>query len=233
MPDDSELSLRDPSDLLDEEAARLDTFFFSVSGEGWLAPTRCAGWSVRDLLGHLLGAEEYFHACLDGSVPALIEGYGRRGSTSLDEMNALGVADYAALSPSEALERWRRSSGETRSGFRARGDGVVDTSIGEYPARWQAFHAASEWATHADDLGAPVADSEREARIAWRAAISRFALAEAKPELEVRRVGERTIVVGKDAEVSLDDEQLIDTVAARAGDELAPSARRLLSVMPE
>jgi hypothetical protein len=27
----------------------------------------------------------------------------------------------------------------------------VDTSVGDYPCRWQAFHVAAELATHADD----------------------------------------------------------------------------------
>jgi hypothetical protein len=53
-------------------------------------------------------------------------------------VNALGVADYAEPSPAEVLARWRAASADNRRRFRERGDGVVDTSIGDYPCRWQA-----------------------------------------------------------------------------------------------
>ena len=51
-----------------------------------------------------------------------------------------------------------------RDGFRARDGGDVDSSVGAYPARWQAFHLAFELATHADDVGVPVADAEEARR---------------------------------------------------------------------
>ena len=39
----------------------------------WSAPSRCEGWSVRDVLAHLAATEVYFRACLDGGVGALME----------------------------------------------------------------------------------------------------------------------------------------------------------------
>ena len=71
-------------------------------------------------------------------------------------MNALGVAGYAALSPAEVLARWGAASAGKRRRFRERADGVVDTSVGDYPSRWQAVHVAAELATHGDDIGMPV-----------------------------------------------------------------------------
>jgi hypothetical protein len=70
-------------------------------------------------------------------------------------VNALGVADYAGLSPAEVLADWRAASAGNRRRFCERADGVVDTSIGEYPCRWQAAHVAAELATHPDDIGVP------------------------------------------------------------------------------
>ena len=70
------------------------------------------------------------------------------------------AVDYAGLPPVEALARWRAASADNRRRFRERGDGVVDTSIGDYPCRWQAVHAAAELATHADDIGVPITHDE-------------------------------------------------------------------------
>jgi hypothetical protein len=86
------------------------------------------------VLGHLPAGEDYHRACLDGTVPAFLAGFAGRGGTDLDSVNALGVADYASLSPAEALARWRAASADNRRRFRQRADGLVDTSIGDYPA---------------------------------------------------------------------------------------------------
>ena len=106
--------------------------------------SRCAGWTVRDVLGHLAAGEDYHRACLDGTVAAFLASFAERGGTDLDSVNALGVAGYAALSPEQVLACWRAASAGNRRRFRERGDGVVDTSIGDYPCRWQAFHVAAE-----------------------------------------------------------------------------------------
>lgn len=236
MTDDRELAGLDPFDILDREAARLDAFFSALPADGWSRPTRCEGWTVRDVLGHLASAEEYHRACLDGEVAALLARFGERGATDLDSANAMGVADYADRTPDEVLAHWRATNAESRRRFRERGDGTVDTSIGDYPCRWQAFHVASELATHADDIGVPVTDGEREERRAWRSRFSRFALAEVKPDLSARVIEGRTVVsdAAADVEVDVDDDELIEAVAARldASSRIGAPAREMLSTMP-
>ena len=157
-----------------------------------------------------------------------------RGGTELGSVNVLGVADYAGLSPAEVLARWRASSADNRRRFRERGDGVVDTSIGDYPCRWQAVHVAAELATHADDIGMPVAHDEHAERTAWRARYSRFTLAEAKPQLEIRHAGTRTAVIDGSTTAELDDDELIEAVMGRLDKTSGFSAdlRALLSMMP-
>jgi hypothetical protein len=110
----------------------------------------------------------------------------------------------------------------------------VDTSVGEYPCRWQAFHVAAELATHADDIGVPVTGEEREQRAAWRARYSRFALAEAKPQLEIRQAGARTVITDGSATVELDDDELSEAVMARLDETsgFSTTLRALLSMMP-
>ena len=234
MTDDRELAGLDPFALLDNEAGRLDAFLSGLGEADWKRASRCAGWTVRDVLGHLAAGEDYHRACLDGTVAGFLAAFAGRGGTDLDSVNALGVADYSALSPAQVLARWRAASAANRRRFRERADGVVDTSIGDYPCRWQAFHVAAELATHADDIGVPVTPGEQAERTAWRARYSRFALAEAKPQLEIRQVGARTVVTGGPATVELDDDELIEAVMGRLDETCGLSAaiRVLVSMMP-
>jgi uncharacterized protein (TIGR03083 family) len=234
MTDDRELAGLDPFALLDTEAGRLDAFLSRLGGSGWARASRCAGWTVRDVLGHLAAGEDYHRACLDGTVAAFLAGLAERGGTDLDSVNALGVAGYADLPPAEVLARWRAASAANRRRFGERGDGVVDTSIGDYPCRWQAIHVAAELATHADDIGVPVTPGEHGQRTAWRARYSRFALAEAKPQLDIRHAAARTAVTGGPATIELDDDELIEAVMGRLDETSGFSApsRALLSMMP-
>jgi uncharacterized protein (TIGR03083 family) len=234
MTDDRELAGLDPFALLDTEARRLDAFLSGLGESDWPRASRCAGWTVRDVLGHLAAGEDYHRACLDGTVAAFLAGFAERGGTDLDSVNALGVADYAALAPAEVLARWRAASAANRRRFRGRADGLVDSSIGDYPCRWQALHVAAELATHADDIGVPVKPGEYRQRTAWRASYSRFALAEAKPQLEIRQAGAGTAITDGSATVELDDDELIEAVMGRLDETSGFSAtlRALLSTMP-
>ena len=234
MTDDRELAGLDPFALLDTEAGHLDAYLSGLGESGWKRASRCAGWTVRDVLGQLAAGEDYHRACLDGTVAGFLASFAGRGGTDLDSVNALGVADYAALSPAQALDRWRAASAANRRRFRERADGVVVTSIGSYPFLWQAFHVAAELATHADDISVPVTPGEQEERRAWRARYSRFALAEAKPQLEIRHAGARTTVTGGPDTVELGDEELIEAVMGRLdqASRLSATHRALLSMMP-
>lgn len=234
MPDDSELRQFDPFDALDSEARRLDRFFSGLTGGEWERPSRCRGWTVRDVLAHLASGEEYHRACLDGTVSEFMAGWAERRATDLHTANQMAVDDRADRPPEDVLDEWRAANAENRRQFRQRGDGTVDTSIGDYPCRWQAFHVASELATHGDDVGVPVGDDERGWRRAWRAALSRFALAEVKPDLTIEVVDGRTQVTGRETSVEVADDALVDGVAGRLDDSsgLGPDIRAMLSAMP-
>ena len=100
----------------------------------------------------------------------------------------------------ELLATWRTRAAENREAFRDRDGGDVDSSVGAYPARWQAFHLAFELAIHADDVGAPVADTEAAGRTQWLAQFGRFALKETKPDTETEAHDGRTRVRGGDVD---------------------------------
>ena len=121
----------------------------------------------------------------------------------------------------------------TAAGSASEQNGVVDTSAGDYPSRWQAFHVAAELATHGDDIGMPVTHDEHGERTAWRARYSRFALAEAKPQLQIRHAGARTVVTDGSSTAELNDHELIEAVMGRLDETSGYSAtlRALLSMM--
>ncbi len=98
MTDDRELAGLDPFALLDAEAGRVDVFLSGLGESGWRRASRCAGWTVRDVLGHLAAGEDYHRACLDGTVAGFLAAFAGRGGTDLDSVNALGVADPGSRS---------------------------------------------------------------------------------------------------------------------------------------
>lgn len=231
QPDEGEIAALDPFDAQDAAAARLDAHFAALSGAAWDAPSQCAGWSVRDVMAHLASTECYHQACLDGRVKELLGEMGARGATDVATFNDVLMSDVAGRSGPDLLEEWRVANADTRRRYRERGSGVVDTSIGDYPSRLQAFHVALELAVHADDVGAPAVEDERE----WRVPFSRFALAESKPELTVSAVGGgRTRIEGPDGVIDVDDDELAACVVARLDDtsRLTPEQRDTLSTMP-
>lgn len=234
MPDESELEPFDPCDLLDGECARVDRHF--SAGPDWTRPSRCEGWTTRDMLSHLMGVEDYNRACLDGAVANLFKESGQAGVKDVDSFNAWGKAPYDAEPAAGVLERWRAANAAFRSEMRARGrHGTVDTSIGDYPSWLQSFHLAAEYATHADDIGVEVSEPDRAARTAWRVVFGRFVLAENDRPVTVEPAGPgRQRVRSGVEEAVLSDEDFVEATQARlpADHPLSDVLRRALSTMP-
>jgi hypothetical protein len=204
MPDDSELADINPYDLME------------------------------DVLAHLAGGEEYNRACLTDSIGPMFESYGARGATDMNSFNALGVSDRRDKSSADLLDEFQRENGETRHEMRSRDGQDMPTAVGPYPVRWQAWHLASELATHADDIGVPTTHKrEEDTRRDWRARFARFALLEMKPDVEVQLLDDGTWVRANGVEATLTDDELIDAVNARLpGDSrVSPALREALSAL--
>jgi uncharacterized protein (TIGR03083 family) len=231
MPNDAELADLDPVDLMEQEAQRIEAHLRRLPAEHWTVASRCEGWTVRDVVAHLAATEEYHRACLDGRVASFLREMSERGGADVATFNAIGIESLRDVSNDDLVGMWSRDDAQTRDGFRARGAGEVDTSVGMYPARWQAFHLAGELATHGDDMHVPVADADQRARLDWRARFSRFSLGEAKPDLTIERVGGGTRVSDGQVDVVLGDHDLIEAVAGRST-TLDPEVRTLLGTMP-
>jgi len=210
----------DPFDLMDVESVRLDAFFSSLDAQDvpadWTAPTRCSDWTVRDMLGHLAGMEEYNRAGLDNRVGELFERASAAGADGMDGFNAWGVRVRADVPAADLLARWRADNADYRRRMRERGrDGTLDTTVGPYPAFLQAFYLAVEYATHADDVGVPVDASEAAGRARWRALFTRFALGEQeRPVSLAAGNGVWEISAGADV-VELSDSELAEAGVRR------------------
>lgn len=217
--DDSELRDLDPFSLLDGEMLRVDGFLSTLGEIHWGEPTRCEGWNRRHLLAHLAGDEEYALACLDGRAGELLKAAARAGASDLDGWNAWQVQRREGQTVDEVLAEWRRCAAEDRRRLRELGwDARLETHAGPYPAGLQAFHYAAEYAVHADDMGVPVADGERQLRTRWRARFARFALREARRPVRLEEEGGLNRVETVDPpglSIELTDEDLVETVQAR------------------
>lgn len=216
MADLTPLTDLDPYDLHDVECARIAARFEMLDVDGWAAPSGCAGWSRRDLLGHLVAVEEYFGACLDGSVAPLMQRYTDQGVTSVDEFGEAGVVATAAQSTHDLVSVWLVANSTNRAGFRAADGTDIDTSVGAYPGRQQAFHVAFEYAIHSNDLESPVAADEVDDRQAWLARVARFALTEVKDDVSVADVDGQIVVTQGETSATFDRDTFVAGVSGRA-----------------
>jgi uncharacterized protein (TIGR03083 family) len=232
-----ELADLDPFGIFDTEAERLDRFFSSLDDAQWGRQSRCSGWSVRDVLAHLAGEELYNHACLNGDLPGFFALLNRAGlgDAGVSGFNEWTVRERRSLPVADVLDEWRTANGQTRARMRALGrDAELTTMAGPYPVGLQTFHYASEYATHADDVGAPVEPAEEPGRTHWRARVGRFVLHEQGDPAQVAAAsdGDLRVSVGdRSAELSEPD-FVTATVARLPGDHpLDPRLRVALAVL--
>jgi uncharacterized protein (TIGR03083 family) len=68
----------------------------SLSEDQWRAPSLCEGWSVRDVVAHLLSYEEL-------SGRQLAQRFGR-GRFRVDRINALGLGEYSTRTPAALVQ---------------------------------------------------------------------------------------------------------------------------------
>jgi len=224
MTDESELTGLDPYQLFDTEVARVARHFRGLDDDGWNQPTRCEGWRAREMLSHLRGCELYNGACVDNAVPDLMERASKEGGvTDLDSFNRWVNEIYAPVDTTTLVDEWQAAAEAFGAELRRRGDGgELSTMVGPYPARLQAFHLAQEYATHADDMGAAVADGEADARRDWRARVTRFVLTEMDKPVEIERHQGRNVVRAAGTEMELSDDDLVEAGQGRLPREALP-----------
>lgn len=96
--------------LATTEYDRLLTHLRELSPSDWELPTACDGWSVRDVVAHLLGAAEANASQLENARQA-IRGLPRARRTArppVDGINDVQVEDRRHLGPDELIARIER-----------------------------------------------------------------------------------------------------------------------------
>lgn len=91
---------------------RLFDLLRQLAPADWDAPTECAGWSVADMVGHLIGAARA-NASLRENLRQQLRGFRHRrqyGGNALDAVNALQITDRAGLDPSQRLSALRKAA---------------------------------------------------------------------------------------------------------------------------
>lgn len=201
----------DPFLTLDQEVARIQSYLDSLKPEEWKKPTRCEGWTVRDLVAHLDSGEEYNEVCLKGTVADFISGY-----KDFDTFNSQMIKNRADLSNEEILEQWINRQARVREAWAKLGLGAkIQTAIGPYSLHSQIWHIISEYATHGDDMGVFVGEEEGEFRLMWRVQFSLFAVQEKKNPPGLERTDDVIIVTVEDHRIALTDEDFVAAVSAR------------------
>jgi uncharacterized protein (TIGR03083 family) len=89
---------------------RLDfaDFLAGLSVEQWDGPTLCDGWTVRDVVAHIMSYE--------GLATGQLVGRFLRGGLMTDRINAIGVADLAGYAPERLVAMVREHAYPTGLG---------------------------------------------------------------------------------------------------------------------
>ena len=105
----------------DGEAERLATAAYDhllhlldeLGVDEWDAPTECPGWTVADVVGHLIGSAKSF-ASVREQVRQQVWGFRHRAEfdgNAMDAYNALQVEDHRTLAPAERVAALRAVAG--------------------------------------------------------------------------------------------------------------------------
>ncbi len=146
----------DPATPLVRQRDRLGEVLAGLTDEQWAAPSRCAGWSVSDVVSHLVTTNQFWSASVDGA---------RRGEpttilTAFDPVaTPAALVDATRDAPAGAvLERYLQTSAALRDLVEAIDDWTV---VGEAPPGHVALslvaaHALWDAWTHERDILLPL-----------------------------------------------------------------------------
>jgi uncharacterized protein (TIGR03084 family) len=163
---------------LTEQHSELAGLLDPLTADGWLLPSRCAGWSVSDVVLHLAQTDELALASVSGNFSGAMERFGASfdGSITVDDGADAMVVAQRGMSSSEVRERWRLGSFELlRRLTEIDPSARVPWVMGDMAARTLATTRLAECWIHTGDvlsaLGRPIVASDRMrhiVRLAWR-----------------------------------------------------------------
>jgi uncharacterized protein (TIGR03084 family) len=102
----------------------LDGLVAGLDEDGFALPSRCAGWSISDVLLHLAQTNDMATASAEGRSADLLAIVGNRmgpapTTATFDDLAGLAVAAERGPSGKEVYERWRASSAAQHEALRA------------------------------------------------------------------------------------------------------------------
>lgn len=137
---------------------RLHATLVDVTTDGWSSASRCDGWSVQDVVAHLVGVNAFWQA----SVLAGLAGAPTRVLAAFDPAvtPALMVASMRELEPGDVLERFAASNDALLAVFDALDDrgwtAVAEAPVGHVDIRVVAHHALWDCWVHERDIALPL-----------------------------------------------------------------------------
>ncbi|HEX2039999.1 MAG TPA: maleylpyruvate isomerase family mycothiol-dependent enzyme [Acidimicrobiales bacterium] len=170
---------------LREQQEELGSLLDGLDDDGWAAPSRCAGWTVCDVVLHLGQTNEMAIASVHGRFEetAARLAQGLPPAANVDEGVDALVARERGLPPAAVHERYRRSSAELCEALRSCDPGARVTWVaGELAAQTLATTRLAETWIHTGDVfhafGRTPEAGDRLwhiARLAWRSLPYAFA----------------------------------------------------------
>jgi uncharacterized protein (TIGR03083 family) len=137
---------------------RLQATLVDVEPDGWSSASRCAGWTVQDVVAHLVGVNTFWQA----SVQAGLAGAPTRVLAGFDPAVTpeLMVASMRELTPGDVLERFAASNDALLAVFDALDDrgwaAVAESPVGHVDVRVVAHHALWDAWVHERDIALPL-----------------------------------------------------------------------------
>ena len=166
---------------LAEQVDELDGLVSGLDEDGWERPSRCAGWSISDVLLHLSQTNEMTVASAERRFTEEAAAFGNRVGTapagaSVDDLAGMAVAAERGRPGKEVYDRWRASSAAQAAALGACEAGTrLPWVAGDLAAITLATTRLAETWIHSGDVAAglgrelsPGARLRPIARLAWR-----------------------------------------------------------------
>lgn len=159
---------------------RMETMLTDLTDDQWATPSRCDGWTVRDVAAHLIGVNSFWH----GSITAGLAGNPTRFLAAFDPAATppAMVAGMSALAPGEVLQQFIASNDSFLGVIEGLDDEgwatLAESPPGHVAIRLVAQHALWDAWVHERDIALPlslvsaVEDDEVRSCLCYAAAIS-------------------------------------------------------------
>ena len=153
-----DLPLGDPAVPLMRQRRRLASLLGELDDEQWAAPSRCEGWSVQDVVAHLVSVNQFWAF----SIGAALGGEPTRFLATFDPVTTTVelVEAVRSQSPSEVLDRFVETNEAIADAVAELDDDgwstIAEAPPGHVPLRAVALHALWDAWIHERDIVLPL-----------------------------------------------------------------------------